>query len=334
LSISKIKKIFNFYKLEPAWGSVNSQNYHHFIPSIIYSTKRLLKEGKTMSFAMALAGGGSRGAAHVGVLLALEESGLNPHSIAGTSAGSIVAGLYATGTTPKMLKELIIQLSETGGYYLDLDILGILKAVPQFIISHKFDLTGLIKGNRLERLLKQMTNGKNMQDTNMRTIIPAVDINSGNTIAYTNSLANLRPIERVRWDNNILISEAIRASCAVPAVFQPKFIDGMCLVDGGVTDVLPVDLLLAAGESNVLAVDVSSNYKMPKNHNLIEISSHSLSIMSTRLKECHSCGEKLLLKPNLPEQAGLLTLENMVECMEAGYEAAHLHMSVIKALFS
>lgn len=287
-----------------------------------------------MSFGIALAGGGARGAAHVGVLLALEEAGLRPHSIAGTSAGSIVAGLYATGTTPEMLRELIMQLSESGGRYLDLDVIGIVKAIPQFIINHKFDLTGLIKGKKMEQLLYKLTDGKSMQDTNIRTIIPAVDINSGNTIAYTNSLQNLRSIERVRWDKNIRISEAIRASCAVPAVFQPKFINNMCLVDGGVTDVLPVDLLLAAGEPNVLAVDVSSNYKMPKNHNLIEISSHSLSIMSTRLKECHSNGEKLLLNPCLPEKAGLLTLECMVECMNAGYEAATLHMSTIKALFA
>lgn len=286
-----------------------------------------------MSFGIALAGGGARGAAHVGVLLALEEDGLCPQSIAGTSAGSIVAGLYATGTSPQKLKEIIIEMSATGIYYLDLDLMGIIKAVPQFIVNHKIDLTGLIKGDRLERFLSEQTNGKSIRDTSIRTIIPAVDINSGDTIAYTNSLANVSAIDRVKWKTNILMSEAMRASCAIPAVFKPKFIDDMCLVDGGVTDVLPVDLLLAAGEYNVLAVDVAENYTMPKSQNLIEISSHSLSIMSTRLKECHSHGEKLLLTPSLPKQSGLLTLEQMVECMDAGYEAAKVHMPTIKAIF-
>jgi NTE family protein len=286
-----------------------------------------------MSFGIALAGGGARGAAHVGVLLALEEDGLCPQSIAGTSAGSIVAGLYATGTSPQKLKEIIIEMSATGIYYLDLDLMGIIKAVPQFIVNHKIDLAGLIKGDRLERFLSEQTNGKSIRDTSIRTIIPAVDINSGDTIAYTNSLANVSAIDRVKWKTNILMSEAMRASCAVPAVFKPKFIDDMCLVDGGVTDVLPVDLLLAAGEYNVLAVDVAENYTMPKSQNLIEISSHSLSIMSTRLKECHSHGEKLLLTPSLPKQSGLLTLEQMVECMDAGYEAAKVHMPTIKAIF-
>lgn len=286
-----------------------------------------------MSFGMALAGGGSRGAAHVGVLLALEESGLYPQSIAGTSAGSIVAGLYATGTTPNMLREIVLEISESGKYYLDADLFGIIKMIPQFIIDHKINLTGLIKGNRLEQLLFKLTDGKSIKAANIRTIIPAVDINSGYTIAYTNTLANVRPIERVKWKTDVLMSEAIRASCAVPAIFKPKFIHNMCLVDGGVTDVLPVDLLIAAGEHNVLAVDISQNYKMPENENIIDISSHALSIMSTHLKECHSNGEKLLLKPNLPEQAGLLTLDQMATCMDAGYEVAKLNISVIKAIF-
>lgn len=286
-----------------------------------------------MSFGIALAGGGARGAAHVGVLLALEENGLCPRSIAGTSAGSIVAGLYATGTSPQKLREIVIEMSSTGIYYFDLDLIGIIKAVPQFIVHHKMDLTGLIKGDRLERFLFEQTNGKSIRKTSIRTIIPTVDINSGATIAYTNSLANVNAVDRVKWKSNILISEAIRASCAFPAVFKPKLIDDLCLVDGGVTDVLPVDLLLAVGEKNVLAVDVAENYTMPKNQNLIEISSHSLSIMSTRLKECHSHGEKLLLTPSLPKQSGLLTLEQMVDCMDAGYEAATMHMPTIKAIF-
>lgn len=287
-----------------------------------------------MSFGVALAGGGARGAAHVGVLLALEEAGLIPHSIAGTSAGSLVAGLYATGTTPQMLKEIVEEMSENTAYFLDVDLLGIIRSLPQLMVEHKFELSGFIKGKRMERYLCMLTEKKRMKDVNLRTIIPAVDINSGYTIAYTNSLDNLKTVERVKWETDILVCEAMRASSAFPAVFQPKLIDGMCLVDGGVTDVLPVDLLIAAGEYNILAVDVAEDYKKPKTDNLFEISSHSFSIMSTRLKECHSHGERLLLKPDLPEESGLLTLDKMAECMAAGYEVASANMKIIKALFA
>lgn len=286
-----------------------------------------------MSFGIALAGGGARGAAHVGVLLALEEEGLRPHAIAGTSSGGIVAGLYATGTTPQMLKELVEEMSLHAAGYLDADLLGILRSVPQFLMTHRIDLSGFLKGNRLERFLRKKTGGKNITETSLRTIIPAVDLNSGLTIAYTNSLRGVARLERVEWKTDLPICEAMRASSAFPVVFQPKLVNGMCLVDGGVTDVLPVDLLIAAGEPNVLAVDVAEEYEMPKSQNLFEISSHSLSIMSTRLKECHSHGEKLLLRPSLPKGTGLLTLEMMTECMEAGYDAARAHMPVLRAFF-
>jgi len=287
-----------------------------------------------MSFGIALAGGGTRGAVHVGVLLALEEAELYPSSIAGTSAGSIVAGLYATGTSPQSLKEIVLEMSKRGFYYCDIDIAGILKILPKFLIQHKVGLSGLIKGDRLEQFLCEHTDGKTMKDTNMRAIIPAVDLISGDTIAYTNSLDHVEPIERVQWRTDIPICEAMRASSAVPAVFRPKCRDGMCLVDGGLTDVLPVDLLIAAGEENVLAVDIGDQYEKPKHNNIIDISTHSLSIMSTRLKESHSRGEKLLLHPNLPEESGLLTFDEMTQCMQAGYEATKASIPAIKQIFT
>ncbi|HEX3037822.1 MAG TPA: patatin-like phospholipase family protein [Oscillospiraceae bacterium] len=287
-----------------------------------------------MSFGIALAGGGTRGAVHVGVLLALEEAELYPTSIAGTSAGSIVAGLYATGTSPQSLKEIVLDMSKRGFYYCDIDIKGILKILPKFLIQHKVGFSGLLKGDRLEQLFCEHTDGKAMKDTNIRTIIPAVDLISGDTIAYTNSLDNVEKIERVQWKTDIPVCQAMRASVAVPAVFQPKCRDGMCLVDGGLTDILPVDLLIAAGEANVLAVDISETYEKPKHNNIIDISTHSLSIMTTRLKESHSRGEKLLLHPNLPEDSGLFSFDEMIDCMQAGYEVTKESIPAIKSIFT
>ena len=173
-----------------------------------------------------------------------------------------------------------------------------------------------------------------MQSLSIRTVIPAVDLVSGLTVAYTNSLAGVRPIERVRWETNMELCRAIRASCAVPAVFQPLIADRMCLVDGGVTDVLPVDLLVAAGEEHVLAVDVSEPYEMPEGNNFIEISAHSLAVMSGCLREYISTKEKFLLKPDLPDSAGLLTFRRMEECMDAGYRAAKEYLPAMRELFS
>lgn len=287
-----------------------------------------------MSFGIAFSGGGSRGAAHVGVLCALAEAGLFPRSVAGTSAGSIVAGLYGLGMSTDELKALVEDLTVYGFELIDADYLGLLKAVRQFICRKPVTFSGLIKGKRLENYLFYQTDGKRIDQVKIRTVIPAVDLRSGETIAYTNDLSNVKPLENVFWKTGVRLSFAMRASCAVPAIFQPKSADEMCLVDGGVTDLLPVNLLIAAGEENVLAVDLSRAYHGADCDHIMEIASHSLSVMSRRLSEYASVGEKLLLNPSLPKSAELLTFGEMKVCMEAGYEATTVMLPQIREIFA
>lgn len=275
-----------------------------------------------MGFGIALAGGGTRGAAHVGILLALEEEKIIPQSIAGTSAGSIVAGLYASGMKAKEMKDVVTYLSKKGMCYIDPDCWGVLKFIPQLIFGKKISLTGLLKGEKLLHYLCELTKGKNIKDSYIKTVIPAVDINSGNTIAYVNSLSNLQTMDHVIWQSDISLCNVMMASSSVPAVFRPQVIGDYCLVDGGVTNNLPVNLLKAAGEKNVLAVDIGESYDMSEKDTIIEVASHSISIMSSLLKECTSSCEKLLIQPDLPKEAGLLTFNYMIDCMEAGYECA------------
>ena len=287
-----------------------------------------------MSFGLALAGGGIRGAAHIGVLLALEEAGMVPDSIAGASAGGIVAGLYSAGYSAHELRDIARELSKKGYFLIDPDYTGLMRALPQFMVRHEITLSGLLMGDKLEDYLCGLTGGKMMRDLNMRTVIPSVDLNTGITVACVNSAEGTKPVERVRWHTGLRLCEAMRASSAVPAVFRPKQVGGLCLVDGGVTDVLPVALLNAAGEPNVLAVDVSQDYKMPDGVNILEVASHSLSIMQDRLREYVSRGEKLQLRPVLSRDARLLTFRHIEECVDSGYKEAMRKMPEIRRLFS
>lgn len=287
-----------------------------------------------MSFGIALAGGGIRGAAHVGVLLALEENGLRPDAIAGTSAGGIAAGLYASGMTARDLQKFVLDLPGRAASFFDPDIPGLFTLIPELLFHRSSLLSGIIKGDRMERFFFELTRGMRVSEAGMRVVIPSVDLCSGKTVAFTNTLKGVRPLKRVQWDSSPLLSEAMRATSAVPAVFRPKLMNCMCLVDGGVTDVLPVDLLVAAGTRNVLAVDVSEDYEVPENISLIEVASHSLAIMETRLRECVTRGERLLLDLDLPETDGLLNLSQMPMCMTAGYRSAMRAMPRIKSLFA
>lgn len=275
-------------------------------------------------YGLALSGGGTKGAIHVGVLTALEENGLLPDRIAGASAGSIVAGLYASGMDIGALRENVRWLAKHGDNYIDPNILGVLLFLPQVLLHRSPLLMGLIKGNRLLHYLCDLTEGLEIQDCQKGLLIPTVDLNSGNTVVFTNLFEEKAPIsalreENVKWQKNGLLCDIMMASSSVPAVFSPRPINGYMLVDGGVTNNLPVDLFIAAGESRVLAVDIGDAYDMPKDHSIMEIAFHSFSIMSRELKDCRSSGEILLLKPPIPKGAGLLTFEYMEECMESGY---------------
>jgi NTE family protein len=287
-----------------------------------------------MSFGIALSGGGTRGAAHVGVLCALEEAGLLPSSVAGTSAGSIVGGLYALGMPIREMKEEVIRLGEEGGKLVDADYIGLAGALVEFFRGSPLKLTGFLKGDRLEKYLDGLTGGKSISQLGMLTIITAVDLYSRKTIAWGNTAGIVRPVANVVWKTSVKLSAAMRASSAVPAVFQPKLMDGLCLVDGGVTDVVPVDLLAAAGVSDILAVDVSENSPMKTGGNVMDVCNTSLSVLMECLSQYRSVGEKLLLKPAVPDSAGVLTFGEITVCMDAGYKAAMDAMPAIKRRFT
>ncbi len=287
-----------------------------------------------MDYAIALSGGGTRGAAHVGVMCALEEADILPRAVSGTSAGSIVAGLYASGMKPSRMRREIETLSKAGRTIVDVDYAGIVSSLVRFILHKSVTLPGFLKGDKLEAYLNELTGGVELSQLTMKTVITAVDLYSRKTIAYVNTLDDVQVFRNVIWRSDVRLSEAMRASCAVPAYFRPKMTDGMCLVDGGVTDVVPVDLLIAAGEQRVLGVDVSANYPLDRNANFIEISNQSLSVLMACLSEYRASGEKLMLIPKLPEAAGLLTFDQMLQCMDVGYEETKKSIPLIKSIFS
>lgn len=287
-------------------------------------------------YGLVLAGGGIRGAAHVGVLMALEEEGILPKRIAGASAGSIVAGLYASGMTVREMKNEVLWLGKHGKRYLDPDVTGILMLIPQILTGRPVGLSGILRGDRLTEYLCDLTRHVRIEDAARGILIPAVDLISGDTIVYTNLFRERNPgaralrQEHVRWEERGTLGEIMMASSSVPTVFAPRQIGKCRLVDGGVTNNLPVDLLIAAGEACVIAVDIGTEYETPDDNSMIEVATHSFSIMSRELKVCRSSGERLLLKPKLKAGAGLLDFSYMEECMEQGYYDTKENMERIK----
>ena len=209
---------------------------------------------------LVLGGGGAKGAAEVGVLKVLEEAGIRPDYIVGTSIGSIVGGLYAAGYSAAEL-ETMFQTQEwlslltdrssalASEPYKTVDGVTYIFGFP--IIDRQAKGLGVMKGSSIEHMLDSMASAKGCNDF-ARLKIPfrcvAADIRSGSEVILREGS----------------LAKAMRASMAIPAVFKPVELDGRMLVDGGMLNNLPVDVCRQMGADIVIAVDLQQNEQKPR----------------------------------------------------------------------
>ena len=138
-----------------------------------------------MKLGLALAGGGVKGAAHIGVLKVLEEEGISIKYVGGTSSGSIVASLYAMGFTADEIYKIFKKYCKKIKY---VDLLYILKAVLGLIFTGKIIIDGLNSGKQIEKLVDKFANKKgiyNISDIKNNLVIPSVDMCNGEVICFT-----------------------------------------------------------------------------------------------------------------------------------------------------
>lgn len=183
---------------------------------------RLFKKKKT---GIAFGGGATRGLAHIGAIKVFEEYDLTFDLVAGNSAGSIVGALYAAGFSAKEMYDIAKDLNAT-------DILGL-----------NLQRTGLFKSDKLEELLRKHLNDKTFTDLQLPFRCVAVDLREG-------ELVELHEGSVVR---------AVRASCSVPGVFSPTPIDDLLLVDGGILNSVPADVVQGMGANFTVAINLNSD---------------------------------------------------------------------------
>ena len=194
---------------------------------------------------LALSGGGARGFAHVGVLMAMEELGIAPCAIAGVSAGSIVAVLYASGMKAADIAKAFGEMSMG-------DLTEI--AMPK---------NGFLKLTKLKEFLKKRIAATRIEELPMRAIVCATDFDNCRPVAFEEGP----------------IGDCVTASCSIPIVFQPVKINGVTYVDGGVMRNLPA--WSVRDKCDVLVgVNVSPMPGTKYRNSLIEIASRSYDIMS------------------------------------------------------
>jgi NTE family protein len=217
---------------------------------------------------IALGGGGTRGFAHVGVLKALESHQLAPSLIAGTSAGSVVGALYASGMTGFKLQETSFALDETR--LKDLDLLGMSR--------------GLVKGQKLQDYINELVNQRPLDQLGKPFVAVATDLDSGQRVVFARGNTG----------------QAVRASCSIPGLFQPVVIAGKRYVDGGVVSPVPVDAVRQLGADLVIAVDISASVSNPMaSSGVADVLGRALVIMGQQLGAQEVARADVLIRPHV-----------------------------------
>ncbi len=271
-----------------------------------------------MTLGLVLSGGGVRGAAHIGVLKALHEANIKPAMISGTSAGSIVAGLYAYGYSPEEIK---LCAKEISSRYFDVDYTGIFISLIDLFFHGTPAISGLIKGDHLEHLFHKLTKGAYLKDAKIPVAITAVDINNAHIVTFcSHPLRTLISNDYV-YLHNYRFSEAIRASIAIPGIFKPKMINNMRLVDGGIRDNLPVDIIRLMGARKVIAVNLGySGTPVPGVDNIIEISLQAIDLMIYHITRPNLASADIIISPQIEnvKHKDLPKIDYIIDC---GYKA-------------
>ena len=236
---------------------------------------------------LALGGGAARGFAHIGVIQVLEEAGIPVSLVAGTSAGSLVAALYAAGRNGATLARLALAMDESA------------------ITDWAFPGRGLIRGEALARYVREQTGGKLIEQLPLPLGIVATDLDNGQAVLFQ------------RGD----VGAAVRASSAVPAIFQPVKIGTREYVDGGLVSPVPVRFARQMGAELVIAVDISS----PPDGNAIsdpfKLLLQTFAIMARSITQFELKDADVVLRPRL---AGVSSADFTARqrAIDAGREAA------------
>lgn len=287
-----------------------------------------------MKLGLALGGGGLRGAAHIGILHELLENDIVPDMIAGTSAGSIIASFFAAGFSPKKMTELISYLPFVGKKELERaleppppepQVLSWLPLLPMGIINSKY----------LEMLLAKVLGKKKFDQLLLPLAVVGADLYNGETVIYCSQKQTFRfsGSGRTVVETQALVHQAVTASCAIPGIFTPVKVGHRTLVDGGLVNNVPADVLRAMGADVVLGVDLGFHveHTTPFKH-IFDVLLQTYDIMGQRITDFIT-GKyaDLILKP-ATGSAALYDFHKIPGIIEAGRREARRKMPEIKKI--
>ncbi|WP_347473769.1 patatin-like phospholipase family protein [Acinetobacter thermotolerans] len=249
--------------------------------------------------ALTLGGGGAKGFAHIGVIKVLESHGIKPKIVTGTSAGSFVGSLYASGKTPFQLQQIALNFKESD------------------IRDLTLNRQGIIAGQKLQDYVNKQIANKPIEQFPIRFAAVATRLDTGRKADFIKGNAG----------------QAVRASCSIPNVFVPATIGGKQYVDGGLVSPIPVKTAKDMGADIIIAVDISARPDGSKAMNIFGLLDQTLNIMGQRSINEELNQANVVIQPKVGH-IGTLDLKASNETILEGEKAAQLKIRAIEKLIS
>jgi NTE family protein len=249
-----------------------------------------------LKIGLALGGGAAKGFAHIGVIKMLEASGIHPDVVAGTSAGSVVGALYASGMDPFQLQEQAFSLDASN------------------IRDVRLFSGGLVQGRKLQDYVNQLVGQRPIEKLKLPFAAVATQLETGQRTVF------------VRGNTG----QAVRASSSIPGVFEPTEISGKHYVDGGVVSPVPVDAARQLGADFVIAVDISTKPGGGNPQGMVNIVGQSIAIMGQQLGAQELARADVVIRPNV-SSIGATDFEQKNQAILEGERAALAAIPAIRA---
>jgi NTE family protein len=249
---------------------------------------------------LALGGGAARGFAHIGVIKALEAQGIVPDIVVGTSAGSVVGALYASGYNGFALQKIALDMDEA--------------TISDWALPLFSKAPGVLKGEALQAYVNKAVHNQPMEKLRIPFGAVATDLKNGQPILF-------------RRGNT---GQAVRASSAVPSVFQPVSIGGHTYVDGGLVAPVPVRFAREMGAEFIIAVNISSQAEGQATASSVDVLMQTFNIMGQRINNLELKDADVVITPALGSM-GSSDFNGRHQAILAGEQAASNVMAQLKA---
>lgn len=262
--------------------------------------KKVKKQENRPIVALVLGSGGARGYAHIGAIQILEQQGIHPDFIVGTSAGSLVGSIYASGKSAEELRNIALSMKAN-------DVRDI-----------RLGKKGFFDGKKVEDFINQQVDDVPLELLKTPMYVVATELKEGKKVVFN-------------YGNT---GQAVRASVSIPSMFIPTVIEHKEYVDGGLVSPVPVDVARDLGADIIIAVDILARPIHTETSNVWGLFNQNINIMQSRLAQEELKRADIVIQPDLREKAHIFDVKGREATMLAGEEATLEKLNDISQVYA